>query len=73
MPSILPRQRVPLTKEDRQMKVFENGKQQIKEAITEEVKNFCDMVDCVDEPPALDYTVEKYGVKIRIVAELVDR
>lgn len=54
------------------MKVFTNGKDQIKEAIMEEAKNFCDMIDCVDEPPALDYTVNKYGVKIRIVAELED-
>lgn len=52
------------------MKVFENDKQRIKEAVEEEAKNFCEMIDCVDEPPALDYRVEKYGVKIRIVAEV---
>ena len=56
-----------------EMKVFTNSKDQIKEALMEEVKNFCEMIDCVDEPPALDYTVKKYGVKIRITVELDDK
>lgn len=52
------------------MKVFENDVERIKEAVKSEVDNFCNMLDCVDEPPGLDYTVIKYGIKIRIVAEV---
>ena len=52
------------------MKVFNDDREKIKEAVMEECKNFCDMIDCVDEPPALDYRVEKYGVKIRIIVEV---
>jgi hypothetical protein len=52
------------------VKVFESDKERIKEAVMEEAKNFCDMIDCVDEPPALDYSVNKYGVKITITAEV---
>jgi len=52
------------------MKVFNSDKERIKEAIKEEAINFCEMIDCVDEPPALEYTVKKYGVKIKIIAEI---
>lgn len=54
------------------MKVFENEKQRIKQAVMEEAKNFCDMIDCVDEPPALVYEVNKNGVKVKIEAAIED-
>jgi len=50
--------------------VFENDKERIKAAIRKEAENFCDMIDCVDEPPALDYKVEQHGVVIKISAEI---
>ena len=53
-------------------KMFKDDKERIKEAIMEEAKNFCDMIDCVDNPPALDYTVVTYGVKIKITADIED-
>lgn len=53
------------------IRVFYNEKQKLKEVFEEEAKNFLDMIDCVDETPALDYTVMKHGVKIRIVAEII--
>ena len=51
-------------------KLFKSDKDRIKQAIMEEAVNFCEMIDCVDEPPALDYSVNKYGVKIKISAEI---
>lgn len=39
------------------MIVFENDKERIKAAIRKKAENFCEMIDCVDEPPGLDYTV----------------
>lgn len=50
--------------------VFKNEKEAMKAAVRKEVENFCDMIDCVDEPPGLDYTVEAYGIKITISVEL---
>jgi len=50
--------------------VFANDKERIKKAIMEEAKNFCDMIDCVDEPPTLEYAVTKYGVKVRLEANI---
>lgn len=50
--------------------IFENQKEQIKAAIMEEAKNFCDMIDCVDEPPGLKYQVSKFGVNVTIEATL---
>ncbi len=52
------------------MTVFENDKERIKQAVMEEAKNFCDMIDCVDEPPGLDYSVNKYGVNVVIKADI---
>lgn len=52
------------------VKVFNDDKERIKRAVMEEAVNFCEMIDCVDEPPALEYTVNKYGVKIKITAEI---
>ena len=28
------------------------------------------MIDCVDEPPTLEYAVTKYGVEVRIKANV---
>ena len=53
------------------MKVFTNDKDRIKQAIIEEVKNFCDMIDCTDEPPGLDYSVVRCGVEIKISASII--
>ena len=52
------------------MKVFDCDKERIKEAVMEEAKNFCKMIDCADEPPALEYNVNKYGVKVKIEASI---
>ena len=52
-------------------KVFENEKELMKEIFKKEADNFCDMLDCVEEPPALDYKIEVSGVRIRITAELI--
>jgi len=54
------------------MKPFQNDKDRIKQAVMEEAQNFCDMIDCVDEPPALEYTVTKYGVTVKIAAEIIN-
>jgi len=50
--------------------IFTNDKDKIKQAVMEEAVNFCEMIDCVDEPPGLDYSVNKYGVRIKISAEI---
>ena len=52
--------------------VFKNDKERIKRAVMEEAQNFCDMIDCVDEPPCLDYQVNKYGIEVIIKAEIKD-
>ena len=48
------------------MRVFYCDKERVKEAVMEEAKNFCDMIDCVDEPPELRYKVSKHGVLVEI-------
>ncbi len=53
------------------MEVFDCDKERIKAAVMKEAKNFCDMIDCAEEPPALDYMVEQYGVRLRIEAECI--
>ncbi len=50
--------------------IFTNDKERIKKAIMEEAENFCDMIDCVDEPPTLEYAVTKYGVEVGIKANV---
>lgn len=52
------------------MKVFDCDKERIKEAVMEEAKNFCDMIDYVDEPPALKIYANKYGVNVKIEASI---
>jgi len=43
----------------------------IKEMIREECENFIELIDCVDDPPGLDYSVTGNGIRIRIVAEII--
>jgi hypothetical protein len=49
--------------------LFKSVKDKMKYVVKEESQKFCDMLDCVDAPPALDYTVSVAGVKVRISVE----
>ena len=51
------------------MKVFKDDKERIKEAVTEEVQNYCGMLDCTIEPHCLHYESVRYGIRVIIDAE----
>ena len=47
-----------------------SDKEKIRELIMQEAKNFCDMINCVDDPPCLEYNISQDGIKISITAEI---
>jgi hypothetical protein len=52
--------------------VFESEREKMKHVVMKEAQNFCDMLDCVEGPPALECTIDTYGVKVKISAALVE-
>lgn len=53
------------------MTIFESEKDQIKAAVMEEAKSFCEMLDFVDAGQiGLAYDVVRYGVKVKIEASV---
>ena len=44
--------------------------ERMKTMIREEANNVIEMLDDVDDPPALDYQIKKCGIRVRIVVDL---
>lgn len=47
------------------IKSFDSELELMKHVVRDEVEHFLAMLDCTDNPPCLDYSVEKYGVNVR--------
>ena len=63
---------MPKIFKERKNMVFNSDLERMKYAVKEAAADFCDMLDCVDEPFGLDYTTKRYGVEVKINSGLLD-